>query len=78
VLSGALFPAEGASTWLRILITLNPLSYGLAAVRRLLLVDPGAGVPSLAVGWMVSLAFAIIAFLAASIVARGHTRGDLL
>ena len=78
VLSGALFPAEGASGWLRVLIALNPLSYGLAAVRRLLLDDPGAGVPSLATGWIVSLAFAITAFLAASIVARGHTRGDLL
>jgi ABC-2 type transport system permease protein len=78
VLSGALFPAQGAAPWLRFLIVINPLSYGLAAVRRLLLVDPGPGVPSLAAGWAVSVAFAAIAFGAASLVARGHTRGDLL
>ena len=78
VLSGALFPPQGASAWLRVLIAINPLSYGLAAVRRLLLTDPGPGVPSLALGWAVSLAFALAAFGAASWVARGHTRGDLL
>jgi len=78
VLSGALFPAQGASSWLRFLIAINPLSYGLAAVRRLLLPDPGPGVPSLALGWAVSLVFAFVAFGAASVVARGHTRGDLL
>jgi ABC-2 type transport system permease protein len=78
VLSGALFPAQGASSWLRFLIAINPLSYGLAAVRRLLLADPGPGVPSLAAGWVVSLVFAFVAFGAASVVARGHTRGDLL
>jgi ABC-2 type transport system permease protein len=78
VLSGALFPAQGASSWLRFLIAINPLSYGLAAVRRLLLADPGPGVPSLAASWVVSLVFAFVAFGAASVVARGHTRGDLL
>ena len=78
VLSGALFPAQGASSWLRVLIAVNPLSYGLAAVRRLLVADPGPGIPSLAVGWAVTLAFALVAFSAASWVARGHTRGDLL
>lgn len=78
LLSGALFPAQGAAGWLRFLIAINPLSYSLAAVRRLLLVDPGPGLPSLATGWAVSLGFALIAFGAASLVARGHTRGDLL
>jgi ABC-2 type transport system permease protein len=78
VLSGALFPAQGASPWLRVLIAINPLSYGLAAVRRLLVADPGPGVPSLATGWIVSLAFAGLAFAAASWAARGHTKGDLL
>jgi len=78
VLSGALFPAQGAASWLRVLIALNPLSYGLAAVRRLLIADPGPGLPSLALGWVVSLVFSFVAFSAASWVARGHTRGDLL
>src|SRR5215207_1677775 len=33
-LSGALFPVSGAWTVLRWVMTLNPLSYGLAAIRR--------------------------------------------
>ena len=36
MLSGALFPASGASGWLRILMRLNPLSYGVAALRKAL------------------------------------------
>lgn len=40
ILSGALFPAEGASRWLAVLLKFNPLSYGVAAVR-LALYSPG-------------------------------------
>ena len=36
MLSGALFPASGASGWLRILMRLNPLSYGVDALRKAL------------------------------------------
>ena len=36
LLSGALFPSSGASTWVRWVMLLNPLTYGLAALRRLL------------------------------------------
>jgi ABC-2 type transport system permease protein len=32
-LSGALFPASTASGWLRALIAVNPVAYGLAAIR---------------------------------------------
>ena len=42
-LSGALFPAEGAWTGLRWVMMLNPLTYGLAALRRSLYwCDPAA------------------------------------
>jgi ABC-2 type transport system permease protein len=34
LLSGALFPAEGASSWLRAILTVNPLTYGVAAIRH--------------------------------------------
>jgi ABC-2 type transport system permease protein len=36
LLSGALFPIAGASVWLRVLMRLNPLTYGVEALRQLL------------------------------------------
>lgn len=59
-LSGAAFPAEGASAALRWLIRLNPVSYGVSALRQALYwpdPSPVAGV-SLPVCLLVSAAFA--------------------
>lgn len=36
LLSGALFPLSGASPWLRLLMQINPLTYGVEALRQLL------------------------------------------
>jgi len=36
MLSGALFPASGAAGWLRLVMLLNPLSYGVDALRNAL------------------------------------------
>src|SRR6266851_791034 len=36
LLSGALFPLTGASAWIRFLIRINPLTYGVEALRDLL------------------------------------------
>ena len=36
LLSGALFPLDGASRWIRVLMHLNPLTYGVEALRWLL------------------------------------------
>jgi ABC-2 type transport system permease protein len=36
LLSGALFPLSGASGWLRLLMRINPLTYGVEALRALL------------------------------------------
>src|SRR5437667_374898 len=41
LLSGALFPLSGASGWLRMLMRVNPLTYGVEALRELLY--PGTG-----------------------------------
>ena len=41
LLSGALFPLAGASGWIRVIMRLNPLTYGVEALRVLLY--PGAG-----------------------------------
>jgi ABC-2 type transport system permease protein len=40
LLSGALFPLAGASGWIRVIMHLNPLTYGVEALRQLLY--PGA------------------------------------
>src|SRR5256714_8594724 len=36
LLSGALFPIAGASVWLRVLMRINPLTYGVEALRQML------------------------------------------
>lgn len=36
LLSGALFPLSGASGWIRVLMRINPLTYGVEALRNLL------------------------------------------
>jgi len=36
LLSGALFPLAGASRWIRVLMRINPLTYGVEALRKLL------------------------------------------
>ena len=41
LLSGALFPFSGASTWLRLLMQINPLTYGVEALRQLLYPETG-------------------------------------
>jgi len=36
LLSGALFPSSGASVWIQWVMKLNPLTYGVAALRRII------------------------------------------
>ena len=77
LLSGAFFPAEsGVLGWI---VRLNPLTYGVAGLRRLLYEGSAPiGLPSLAVCWLVILVFAAIVFAAACKVAGQRTTGDLL
>ena len=49
LLSGALFPASGAAVWMQWLMWINPLTYGVSAVRSTMLRARAAGEPSLAV-----------------------------
>lgn len=69
-LSGSFFPAAGAPPWLRAAMAANPLTYGVASLRRAL--DPAApaGVPA-ALSVAVTLAFALgTALAAAAVIAR--------
>jgi len=76
-LSGALFPATGAPAPLRWLMTLNPLTYGVAAIRRCLywsVPAPTGNLPGLAKSLAITVVFALAAFGAA---ARSADRKDL-
>jgi ABC-type polysaccharide/polyol phosphate export permease len=46
LLSGAFFPAEG-SGWLKWIIAVNPMTYGVAGLQRLMLPSPSAALPPL-------------------------------
>jgi ABC-2 type transport system permease protein len=76
LLSGAFFPAAGLPAWLRWIMSVNPLTYGLAALRRTLyLGDPSAvaGLPPLAWSLGVITVFGIVMFAAATQVAERST-----
>lgn len=72
LLSGAFFPADGAPGVLRWTMAVNPLTYGMAALRRTLyLSDPSAahGLPSLGWSLAATVVFGAAMFAAAAIVA---------
>lgn len=73
-LSGALFPAAGAPLALRIVMGLNPTTYGLAVLRHGL-GGTSAGGPSFAVSAGVTAGFALAALLVAAALAGKRTRG---
>jgi ABC-2 type transport system permease protein len=81
LLSGAFFPAEsGLLGWI---VRLNPLTYGVAGVRRMMYWEAPAGLPPLdlpplALCWGVTLAFAAVCFAASWRISSGRVTGDLL
>lgn len=75
-LSGAFFPQTGLPTWLKALVVVNPLTYGLAAFRRVLYWNDPAlvgDVPGFAVSLAVTLIFAV-AMVALSAWVAGDER----
>lgn len=72
-LSGAFFPASGLPSWLAWLMWLNPLTYGMAALRSSLYMGNPATVgslPHLAPSLVVTAAFAVGTFVVASRTAQ--------
>src|SRR5687767_3462211 len=69
-LSGALFPPTGAWPGLKYVMLLNPLTYGLAGMRRALLLPDAAATsvpgPRLLTSLVVSIAFAVVLYWIAS------------
>jgi ABC-2 type transport system permease protein len=79
LLSGAFFPAPDG--WLGVVMLCNPLTYAVAGLRRLIYLDAGPAVdalPSLAVCWGVTGAFAALMLWASWLVAARRTSADML
>jgi len=73
LLSGAFFPLTGVPLWLLWVMRCNPLTYGIAALRRsLYLAHPAAvgAVPSLAPALGLTVLFGVVTLLAAVYTAR--------
>jgi ABC-2 type transport system permease protein len=76
LLSGSLFPLEGASGWIRIIMRLNPLTYGVEALRGLLY--PGAETTfPLPSAMATLLLFSLVMFGLAFLMANRRTRSSL-
>jgi ABC-2 type transport system permease protein len=90
LLSGAFFPPpplDSTSSWLEwglsVLMQVNPLTYGVAGLRRLMYAGAAdaplpAGLPSLSTCWIVMLVSAAVLFALATMTSGRRTTGDLL
>jgi ABC-2 type transport system permease protein len=74
ILSGALFPASGAAGWVRVLMLVNPMTYGVSALRRFFYDQPLASEPPFGRSLTVVVLFAV-AMAAAGTVAVRRKRG---
>ncbi|MBU3758932.1 MAG: multidrug ABC transporter permease [Candidatus Omnitrophica bacterium] len=78
-LSGALFPADGAQVWLKWVMVLNPLTYGMAALRHAL--EGGrsglASLPDPALSWTVICIFAFVMLILSAKAASRRSAEDL-
>lgn len=66
LLSGAFFPVEGASSWIGWLMTANPMTYGVTALRRALFAEQIVAGPSQTACWIVTLGFGLLCFALAA------------
>jgi len=70
ILSGALFPASGAAGWVRVLMLVNPLTYGVSAMRVLFSDHAVPGEPPLAVSMAVMILSSAVLFAASAAAVR--------
>ena len=71
LLSGALFPLTGASGWIRLLMRINPLTYGTEALRTLLF--PASAVCPIGECLIVLAGFSLVMFVIAFAIANRRT-----
>jgi ABC-2 type transport system permease protein len=74
LISGALFPLSGASGWIRIIMRLNPLTYGVEALRRLLYPGSESAFP-LTSSIATLILFSLIMFALSLLMANRRTPG---
>jgi ABC-2 type transport system permease protein len=77
LLSGSLFPVTGASTWVRWVMFVNPLTYGVSGLRHLLYEGGMAHGPSLLVCWLVTIGFSIVSLVTAAVLAASRSAGNV-
>jgi ABC-2 type transport system permease protein len=73
MVSGALFTLSSAHGWMQWLMRLNPLTYSLAALRRLLTADVEPATPGMAVSLLVTGVCGFLLWIAATLAARGKS-----
>src|SRR6266571_1185174 len=72
LVSGALFPISGASGWIRVVMRLNPLYYGVDALRGLLYPEVGTTFPQSS-ATATLLLFSLVMFALALLMANRRT-----
>ena len=72
LLSGALFPLSGASGWLRLLMRINPLTYGVEALRELLYPSTSA-IASITISMIALVLFTVVMFALCFIMVNRRT-----
>jgi ABC-2 type transport system permease protein len=76
LLSGALFPASGAQSWMGWVMTFNPLTYGVTAIRQGLYWHQPQPQAGLAMG--ITVVFTLVMLGLSLLMTRRTTSGDLL
>jgi ABC-2 type transport system permease protein len=72
LVSGALFPLSGASKWLQVIMRVNPLTYGVAALRSLMYPGAEASFP-LSSSMATLVLFSLVMFALALLMANRRT-----
>jgi ABC-2 type transport system permease protein len=73
LLSGSLFPLSGASMWIRVLMRINPLTYGTDALRMLLYPGAPASDLPLSTNLAVLIGFTLVMFSLCFLIANRRT-----
>jgi ABC-2 type transport system permease protein len=79
-LSGAMFPPTGAAGFIKIVMLINPLTYGLEGLRRAMYWgDPRfvSTMPGFGICLLVSVISTVVLFLLASLIAQKRVSADL-
>jgi len=74
MLSGAVFPAVGAAGWIRAVMVVNPMTYGVSAIRAVLTGTPAPGDPPVALSLVVIVSFGAAALTIGTVVVRVRRR----